>query len=74
MGNFEHHARGRCSEARAWNGREGREGDREPEGLFGVDLKEVDGKACLIEVNECPNIDHGVEDQVLGDDQVITAP
>ena len=38
------------------------------EGLFGVDLKEVDGKACLIEVNECPNIDHGVEDQVLGDE------
>lgn len=36
-------------------------------GLFGVDLKEHEGKACVIEVNECPNIDHGVEDKVMGD-------
>ncbi|MBK6542679.1 MAG: RimK family protein [Flavobacteriales bacterium] len=39
-------------------------GDR---GLFGVDVKEHDGKPYVIEVNECPNIDHGVEDVVLGD-------
>ena len=38
------------------------------QGLFGVDVKEVDGKAYVIEVNECPNIDHGVEDVALGDD------
>lgn len=37
-------------------------------GLFGVDLKDVDGRTCVIEVNECPNIDHGVEDVVLGDE------
>lgn len=38
------------------------------EGLFGVDVKEVDGKPYVIEVNECPNIDHGVEDVALGDE------
>lgn len=37
-------------------------------GLFGVDVKEVAGKPFVIEVNECPNIDHGIEDQVMGDD------
>lgn len=38
------------------------------EGLFGVDVKEHEGKAYVIEVNECPNIDHGVEDVELGDE------
>lgn len=37
-------------------------------GLFGVDVKEVAGDPFVIEVNECPNIDHGVEDQAMGDD------
>lgn len=37
------------------------------QGLFGVDVKERDGRPYVIEVNECPNIDHGVEDVVLGD-------
>jgi glutathione synthase/RimK-type ligase-like ATP-grasp enzyme len=37
-------------------------------GLFGVDVKEVAGRPYVIEVNECPNIDHGVEDVVLGDE------
>ncbi len=37
-------------------------------GLFGVDVKETQGKPYVIEVNECPNIDHGVEDLALGDD------
>lgn len=37
-------------------------------GLFGVDVKEKDGKAYVIEVNECPNIDHGIEDVELGDE------
>lgn len=35
-------------------------------GLYGVDLKEVDGKPYLIEVNDNPNIDAGVEDRELG--------
>lgn len=38
------------------------------QGLFGVDIKEHDGKAYVIEVNECPNIDCGVEDVELGDE------
>lgn len=37
-------------------------------GLFGVDVKEHNGKAYVIEVNECPNIDHGIEDVELGDE------
>ncbi len=37
------------------------------EGLYGVDLKVVGGKAMVIEVNDNPNIDAGVEDAVLGD-------
>lgn len=36
------------------------------EGLYGVDLKEAGGKVYLIEVNDNPNIDFGVEDKVLG--------
>lgn len=34
-------------------------------GLYGVDLKEVDGRAYVIEVNDNPSIDGGVEDKVL---------
>ncbi|ADH85022.1 RimK family protein [Desulfurivibrio alkaliphilus] len=34
-------------------------------GLYGVDLKEVDGKIMVIEVNDNPSIDAGVEDAVL---------
>ncbi len=34
-------------------------------GLFGVDLKEVNGKVFVIEVNDNPNIDFGCEDLVL---------
>jgi glutathione synthase/RimK-type ligase-like ATP-grasp enzyme len=36
-------------------------------GLYGVDIKEVDGKAYVIEINDNPNVDAGVEDKVLGD-------
>src|SRR5205814_5603572 len=36
-------------------------------GLYGVDLKQVDDRCYLIEVNCNPNIDAGNEDQVLGD-------
>ncbi len=33
-------------------------------GLYGVDLKEVDGHPIVIEVNDNPSIDHGVENAV----------
>jgi glutathione synthase/RimK-type ligase-like ATP-grasp enzyme len=36
-------------------------------GLFGIDVKEVDGKALVIEINDNPNIDFGVEDGLYGD-------
>jgi glutathione synthase/RimK-type ligase-like ATP-grasp enzyme len=35
------------------------------DGLYGVDLKEIDGRAYLIEVNDNPSIDAGVEDTIL---------
>ena len=35
--------------------------------LYGADLKQVDDRVYLIEVNCNPNIDAGNEDQVLGD-------
>ncbi|WP_299757199.1 RimK family protein [uncultured Pontibacter sp.] len=34
-------------------------------GLYGVDVKEIDGKAYIIEVNDNPSIDAGVEDKIL---------
>ncbi|HEX5421157.1 MAG TPA: RimK family protein [Gammaproteobacteria bacterium] len=37
------------------------------DGLYGVDVKTVNGRSVLIEVNDNPNLDHGVEDCVLGD-------
>jgi glutathione synthase/RimK-type ligase-like ATP-grasp enzyme len=37
------------------------------DGLYGVDVKTVNGQSVLIEVNDNPNIDRGVEDAVLGD-------
>lgn len=37
------------------------------DGLYGVDLKEVAGKVYMIEINDNPNVDWGIEDQVLGD-------
>lgn len=36
-------------------------------GLYGVDMKEVEGKFYVIEVNDNPNIDAGTEDKVLKD-------
>lgn len=38
------------------------------DGLYGVDLKYVDNKVYVIEVNDNPNVDAGVEDEILGDD------
>lgn len=37
-------------------------------GLYGVDVKERSGKGFVIEVNDNPNIDRGVEDLYLGDE------
>ena len=37
------------------------------DGLYGVDLKQVGRQCYVIEVNDNPNIDAGVEDAVLGD-------
>jgi glutathione synthase/RimK-type ligase-like ATP-grasp enzyme len=38
------------------------------DGLYGVDIKETDNGLYVIEVNDNPNIEHGVEDQVMKDD------
>jgi glutathione synthase/RimK-type ligase-like ATP-grasp enzyme len=37
------------------------------QGLYGIDIKEVDGKPLVIEINDNPNIDAGVEDRFYGD-------
>jgi len=36
------------------------------DGLYGVDIKEYNQTAKIIEINDNPNIDHGVEDAILG--------
>jgi len=36
--------------------------------LYGVDMKMADKGPVVIEVNDNPNIDHGIEDGVLGDE------
>lgn len=36
--------------------------------LYGVDIKEKNGKAYVIEINDNPNLDSDVEDLILGDD------
>jgi glutathione synthase/RimK-type ligase-like ATP-grasp enzyme len=38
------------------------------DGLYGVDVKDVDGQALVMEVNDNPNIDAGNEDAVLKDE------
>ena len=37
-------------------------------GLYGVDIKEARGRFYVMEINDNPNLDAGVEDGVLGDD------
>jgi glutathione synthase/RimK-type ligase-like ATP-grasp enzyme len=37
-------------------------------GLYGVDLKQVGDRVVVIEVNDNPSIDAGVEDAYLGKD------
>ncbi|MFY8275171.1 ATP-grasp domain-containing protein [Pseudoalteromonas sp. SSDWG2] len=44
-------------------------------GIYGVDVKEINDKAYVIEVNDNPSIDHRVEDALLGDllyDRIVT--
>ena len=36
-------------------------------GLYGVDMKEINGKYYVIEINDNPNIDSGIEDKILKD-------
>lgn len=36
------------------------------EGFYGVDLKQIGNKAFIVEVNDNPSIDQGVEDKFLG--------
>jgi len=36
-------------------------------GLYGVDLKEINGKCYIIEVNDNPSLDSGIEDEFLKD-------
>jgi glutathione synthase/RimK-type ligase-like ATP-grasp enzyme len=37
-------------------------------GFYGVDIKEKNGRGYVIEVNDNPNIDRGIEDRYLGDE------
>ena len=42
------------------------------DGLYGVDLKEVDGRLLVMEVNDNPSIEAGIEDAVLKDELYVT--
>ena len=42
------------------------------DGLSGADLKQVGKKVYVIEINDNPNIDAGIEDQVLKDELYLT--
>ncbi len=37
-------------------------------GLYGIDIKEIDGRASVLEVNDNPSIECGVEDKYLGEE------
>ena len=41
------------------------------DGLYGVDLKQSGKRCYVIEVNDNPNLEHGVED-LIGKDEVWT--
>jgi glutathione synthase/RimK-type ligase-like ATP-grasp enzyme len=38
------------------------------DGLYGVDLKQVGDRVVVIEVNDNPNLDAGIEDSILGEE------
>jgi len=37
------------------------------DGFYGVDIKEIDGRFLVMEVNDNPNVDSGLEDGAIGD-------
>ncbi len=37
-------------------------------GLYGVDIKVVNDQPIIIEINDNPSIEHGVEDKILGNE------
>ncbi|HLZ66134.1 MAG TPA: hypothetical protein VKQ29_07875, partial [Aliidongia sp.] len=37
------------------------------DGFYGVDLKESEAGVFIIEINDNPNLDHGMEDRAAGD-------
>lgn len=37
------------------------------DGFYGVDLKEIDGRCVVVEINDNPNVDCGMEDRILKD-------
>lgn len=41
------------------------------DGLYGVDLKQFQQQACVIEINDNPNIDAGVEDALPGNELYV---
>lgn len=40
-------------------------------GFYGVDIKEIDGRAYVMEVNDNPSIDAGVEDRILQEEMYL---
>ena len=40
-------------------------------GLYGVDIKESNGKVYIIEINDNPNLDDGIENQIIQDELYI---
>jgi glutathione synthase/RimK-type ligase-like ATP-grasp enzyme len=42
------------------------------EGLYGVDIKEVDGKFFIIEINDNPSIEAGCEDAIAGEELYLS--
>jgi glutathione synthase/RimK-type ligase-like ATP-grasp enzyme len=41
------------------------------DGLYGVDIKEVDGRLLVMEVNDNPSIDAGTEDEILKEELYV---
>jgi len=37
-------------------------------GLYGIDIKEIDGRAYVLEVNDNPSLEFGVEDFIIGEE------
>jgi glutathione synthase/RimK-type ligase-like ATP-grasp enzyme len=37
-------------------------------GLYGVDIKVIDEQPIIIEINDNPSIEHGIEDKIMGNE------